>query len=505
MKIDIMQDPDENKDKQVGNTYQNNRSNKDKILQVCKDKADKFLELWKTRGEIGEKRNSKTDSYSFLPGVLEVVDKPPNPLLKVVLYSLMFLIAFVICWAYYCKIDIITDGQGKITPAGDVKTIQSSEKGTVIRLNVESGQIVKKGDVLVVLESDFTESDINKLKEDIEFYKLRISREETFYKMLKSGLRKQIPLGDLDYHPPKSITDKLDLEQSRQLLWQEWQSTIAKLMTLEATQFSKEREKDISINKTKQLAETIKVIKEKLDTYQGLYKKKAISRMEYLEYREKFLNAYYELETEKKRDMQFDAEIAEARSNLESFKSETYLETLEGIRQDKKDLYTAEQELRKATTLNGKNTIRAPIDGIVHEMQIHTIGAVVTPAQVLMQIVPMDQKLEAEVFVKNHDIGYLKRGDVAEVKVNTFPFTEYGVLKGKVEKISGDAIDDEKMGLVYKMIISLDDSVLHKDGKNYQIVPGMAVEAEVKTGTRRVLEFFTEPLTRGIDNSLRER
>ena len=80
-------------------------------------------------------------------------------------------------------------------------------------------------------------------------------------------------------------------------------------------------------------------------------------------------------------------------------------------------------------------------------MQIHTIGAVVTPAQVLMQIVPMDQKLEAEVFVKNHDIGYLKRGDIAEVKVNTFPFTEYGVLKGKVEKISGDAIDDEKMGL----------------------------------------------------------
>ncbi|MFC4892028.1 HlyD family efflux transporter periplasmic adaptor subunit [Pseudofrancisella aestuarii] len=113
--------------------------------------------------------------------------------------------------------------------------------------------------------------------------------------------------------------------------------------------------------------------------------------------------------------------------------------------------------------------------------------------------------LQAEVYVKNEDIGYLKSGQEAEVKVNTFPFAEYGVLHGTVEKISGDAIEDERLGLVYKLIVSLNDNTLHKDGEDYKIVPGMAVVAKVKTGTRRVIDFFTEPLTRGIDNSLRER
>ncbi len=109
------------------------------------------------------------------------------------------------------------------------------------------------------------------------------------------------------------------------------------------------------------------------------------------------------------------------------------------------------------------------------------------------------------MYVKNEDIGYLKSGQEAEVKVNTFPFAEYGVLHGTVEKISGDAIEDERLGLVYKLIVSLNDNTLHKDGEDYKIVPGMAVVAKVKTGTRRVIDFFTEPLTRGIDNSLRER
>lgn len=487
-------------DNNQGNQEQKDSSQNKRLSQTIRVK-----EFWQNRKTLAEQRNAKTDAYSFLPGVLEITDKPPHPLLRIVLYSLIFLVVFVVVWAYFSKIDIITAGQGKIIPAGDVKTIQSSEKGTVINLNVDSGQIVHKGDVLVVLESEYTQSDINKLKEDIEFYKLRISREETLYKMIKSDKREQIPLEQIDYKPPEGVTDQLDIEQSKRLLWQQWQSGIAKLMTLEATLSSKEQEKAISLNRTHQLGEMLKIIKEKLDAYTKLYQKKAVARMEYLEYREKFLNTYYEYETEKGKDMQLDTEIAEARSNLQSYKSETYLKILETIRQDKKDLYTSEQELHKATTLNGKNTIRSPIDGIVHEMQIHTIGAVVTPAQVLMQIVPLDQKLEAEVYVKNEDIGYLRKGQTAEVKVNTFPFAEYGVLDGKVERISGDAIEDERLGLVYKLVISLDNNTLHKDSEDYKIVPGMAVVAEVKTGTRRVLDFFTEPLTRGIDNSLRER
>ena len=478
---------------------------KQKVIKSIQISFLKLKELWSSRKTLGEKDNIKKDAYSFLPGVLEVTDQPPHPLMRRILYYLIILIVFLVIWASICKIDIITTAQGKIIPTGDVKTIQSSEKGTVVKINVLDGQLVHKDDVLMVLESDYTEADINKLKADIKFYKLRISREQTFYKMIMKHKKEQISFKDLKYTAPKDITNELDIEESKRLLWQEWQSVIAKLMTLKATLASKKHEKIISENRTKQLEETILITKQRLNTYETLYKKQAVSKMDYLNAKEEYITEYYQLENENKIDDQLDASIVEAKSNLESFKSETYLNTLKAIRKDKQDLYIAKQELKKAITLNEKNIIKSPIDGVVHEKQIDTIGAIVTPAQILMQIVPLDEKLEAEVFVKNEDIGYLKKGQTAEIKVNTFPFTEYGVLTGKLKKISGDAIEDERLGLVYKLIITLNNNTLYKDKRPYKIVPGMAVVAEIKTGKRKVIQFFTEPLTRGINESLRER
>ncbi|MDO9190421.1 MAG: HlyD family efflux transporter periplasmic adaptor subunit, partial [Sulfurimicrobium sp.] len=135
----------------------------------------------------------------------------------------------------------------------------------------------------------------------------------------------------------------------------------------------------------------------------------------------------------------------------------------------------------------------------------HTVGGVVTPAQPLMVIVPRDNVLEIEAMLPNKDIGFVNPGQDAEVKVETFPFTKYGTLHGKITQVSSDAIQDEKLGLIYATRVKLAKDTLQVENKTVRLTPGMAVTVEVKTGTRRVIEYFLSPLMQVSSESLRER
>jgi len=141
----------------------------------------------------------------------------------------------------------------------------------------------------------------------------------------------------------------------------------------------------------------------------------------------------------------------------------------------------------------------------VQQLAVYTHGAVVTPAQPLMVIVPLDALLEIEAYVKNRDVGFVRAGQPATIKLDAFPFTEYGTLDGEIVDLSHDAIRDEKLGLVYKARVSLKQAVIQVEGKPVKLVAGMAASIEIKTGQRRLIEFFLAPLLRYRDESIRER
>ena len=143
--------------------------------------------------------------------------------------------------------------------------------------------------------------------------------------------------------------------------------------------------------------------------------------------------------------------------------------------------------------------------GTVQQLAVHTVGGVVTPAQPLLVIVPSDHPLEVEAFVENKDIGFVHPGQEAEVKVETFPFTRYGTLHASVTQVSHDAISDDKRGLVYSARVKLARDTMAVDGQTVRLTPGMAVTVEVKTGSRRVIDYFLSPLLQYRDESLRER
>ncbi len=163
------------------------------------------------------------------------------------------------------------------------------------------------------------------------------------------------------------------------------------------------------------------------------------------------------------------------------------------------------EELRKAEQRRDVQTLTAPIGGVVQQLAVHTLGGVVTPAQALMAIVPAAATLEVEAQLANRDIGFVQAGQDVELKLETFMFTRYGTIPGKVVSISRDAVQDEKKGLLYPGRIALLRDTIDVDGRKLPLRAGMALTAEIKTDHRKVIDYLLSPIRRYAHDSLRER
>jgi hemolysin D len=163
------------------------------------------------------------------------------------------------------------------------------------------------------------------------------------------------------------------------------------------------------------------------------------------------------------------------------------------------------EELRKSERRRSLQQLRSPVDGVVQQLAVHTVGGVVQPAEPLMIIVPSGSEVAVEAQILNKDIGFVREGQAVRVKLEAFPFTDYGLIEGVVETISRDAIQDEKIGLVYATRIKLGRNYITIGGRNQLIGPGMAVQAEVKTGERRIIQYLLSPISQTMAEAGRER
>ena len=201
------------------------------------------------------------------------------------------------------------------------------------------------------------------------------------------------------------------------------------------------------------------------------------------------------------------AAIDETRRQAEAEFRRTLLADLAAVRERAAALA---QELRKAERRLELMQLRAPVDGHVQELAATTIGGVVTPAQQLMIIVPADSGLEVEAFVLNKDIGFVQPGQEAQIKVQTFNFTRYGLLGGKVLDVADDVVarDQDREGPAeptYAARIALERAAMVIDGREVNLSPGMAVTAEIRTGERRLIEYLLSPLLRYRYEAMKER
>jgi hemolysin D len=458
-----------------------------------------------------------SEELAFLPAALEIVETPPSPIGRLIAASIMLLFGAALVWAWWGTIDIVASASGKIVPSGRIKVIQPFEAAVVRSIRVQDGQAVKAGDVLIELDPTVNAAERDHLQSDLLAEQLNIAR-----------LRAALAGADdpaADFTPPEGAAPVLIAAQ-RQLLLNQVVEHRAKIAALERQQAQKEAEQATTTATIHKLETTIPVIQQRVDIRKSLMDRELGSKLTYFEVFQLLVEQQQELGVQKSHLREAEsaaAAIRETRGQAVAEYRRTLFDELAKAEQKASGLA---QDLIKAEQRTRLQLLTAPVDGVVQQLAIHTVGGVVTPAQSLLVVVPSDIRLEIEAMVSNRDIGFVQSGQDAEIKVDTFNFTRYGLLHGRVLSVSQDAIirdrqpdrsNDRVLGtqndssepkgqeLSYSARVSLDRTAMQIDDRMVNLSPGMAVTVEIKTGSRMILSYLLSPLLRYRQETLRER
>src|SRR5262245_21783892 len=462
-------------------------------------------------------RGRHADELAFLPAALEIVETPPSPIGRAVGATIIALFCVVLIWAWTGTIDIVASATGKIVPSGRTKVIQPFETGVVRSIRAQDWQAVEAGDVLIELDPTVSAAERDHLHNDLVAEQLNIAR-----------LRAALAGGD---NPSASFTPPADADPAlinaqRQLLLNEVAEHRAKIAALTRQHAQKEAEQGTIAATIHKLETTIPVVQQRVDIRKTLVEKELGSRITYFEILQTLVEQQEELGVQKSHLREAEAAAAAILETRGQSEAEYRHALSDDLTKAEQKAIGLTQDLIKAEQKTRLQLLTAPVDGVVQQLAIHTVGGVVTPAQPLLIVVPSDSHLEIEAMVSNRDIGFVQPGQDAEIKVDTFNFTRYGLLQGQVLSVSQDAItrdrqqdrsNDRGLGtqnetsepkgqeLNYSARISLDRTKMQIDDRMVNLSPGMAVTVEIKTGSRMILSYLLSPLLRYRQETLHER
>jgi len=475
--------------------------------------------------EVIEKRSRafwrrERDAREFLPAALEILETPASPVGRMVGLTIILFFAIAIGWAIFGHIDIIATATGKVVPTGRTKTIQPLETGIVSAIHVHDGDKVTAGDVLVELDRTVTQAERKRVGQDLIASLLDVARLSALrrsFNDLAAPLDIEEPAGasEVEIARTRSATLAQAAEQQAKLasvLQQidqkraEVQSVTAAIAKIDAT--------------LPLLDETLTIRKKAMDIQYG-------NRIAWIDAQTRLLDQQNERTVQERKLVEIEAARRALEQQLAQTKSGFERQVLSDLSDAQKKADEYRQDSIKAQQKTDEQLLRAPIDGTVQQLAIHTVGGVVSPAQQLMMIVPRGSSIEVETMISNRDIGFVDAGQDAEIKIDTFNFTRYGLLHGKVISVSQDAVVKDKpperngaakqggalsessepagQELLYAARVSLEGAQMQVEDKMVNLAPGMAVTVEIKTGQRRIIEYVMSPLLRYKHESLRER
>ena len=460
------------------------------------------------------------DQLAFLPAALEIQESPPSPIGRAIIWAILALFTIAVFWAAFGKIDIVAMATGKVIPSDRVKTIQPFERGTIVDIHIKEGQAVQKGDPLITLDATQTLADEQRLQKELKSAQTEWLRAKAFQKALDDAYQPNtddkasaVQYSQIDEKMLiKTAMDDLSINLDQfdalfqsKLLQAQLSEYRSRHDSLEGQMRARDGERRQAQSLKLKLERTLPLVTERADSIKNLYDQNLVSREQHLALEQERITQEQDLLAESARVDELTGEMDAVADQIATLEAEYKRNNLIALLEARQKTRSLEQEWIKARQRHNQQIIHAPIAGTVQQLAIHTIGGVVTPAQELMAIVPENSQLEVEAFIQNKDIGFVAEGQIAEVKIDTFNFTKYGTIDAELKTISQDAVNDEQLGLVYPARVTLENSKI-KIAENWvNLSPGMSVTVEVKTGKRRIIEFFLSPLLRYKQESIRER
>jgi membrane fusion protein, hemolysin D len=463
-------------------------------------------------------KKRRRHELAFLPAALEVIETPPSPIGRAFGASILAFFCLALAWAAFGQVDIVASAKGKIIPSGRTKVIQPFETGVVRAIHVRDGQVVKAGETLIELDSTMNNAEMKHYQSDLTAAQLDVAR-----------LQAELADGDdalANFQSPADASPESIALQRKFLLDQTGEQE-EKLAVLDRQRQQKTAERNTVAATIDKLEASLPILEERVGMRKTLYEHNTGSRFDYLVLLQSFVEEQHDLDVEKRKADEATAAIAaideQRKQVIKEFRRERYGELVEAERKVK-DLTEDVVRTRHRASLQD---LTSPVDGTIQQLAVHTVGGVVTPAQSLMVVVPSESHLQIEAMVNNRDIGFVRVGQDAQIKVDAFNFNRYGLISGKVVDISPDAITRDKPSnrgktdqgfdaendssepsnqeLVYAAHVALDQTQMQVEDRTVHLEPGMAVTVEIKTGSRRIISYLLSPLMKFKQDALRER
>ena len=464
---------------------------------------------------VGRDKALRVDERAFLPVALEAMETPPSPLGRMLAWLMCALVVAAIVWACFGKLDIVAVASGKIVAHTRTKIVQPFEISTVTAILVVPGQTVHAGDALIELDPVAANAERERARTDLAAAKLDQMRLSTFF---DGGD------GDASF-AGVAEADQTDVARAEAELIAQRAEAKAKLAALAQERSQRIAEREALKLTLEKAVDVLPLIYERAEIRRKSAALEFGSRLLNLETQQQYVEAKAEIEIERSKIASLDAAIEGLDQQVIAYQAELRKTALVELSHARAQAGAAAEALAKADHRVALQTLRSPIDGTVQQLNVATVGSVVTPAQQLLSIVPKDDRVEVEAILENRDVGFVSVGQNVELKIDAYPFTRYGLAKGTITSIDRDAeaapAQQSQEGsqraadsiqnieaserLVYMVHISLDRESLKLNGVPATILPGMSVKAEILTGSRRIIDYMLAPLAEYRHDSLRER
>ena len=430
----------------------------------------------------------------FATDAVALQAQPPWRVARMVTLAVCVLCASVLVFSYVAHTDVVVSTQGKVIPAGKSKVVQPLETGLVRRIAVRDGQWVKTGEVLVELDATSATADFDRLQREVWESEAEVRRAT-------AQVAGQMAVQFHSETPAVLAANQLAVLRARMTEHQ------ARMAGLEAEISRRQADVDALAVNLEQLRRSLPLTQQKHQMREELARTGHVAQTALLESQLELMAAQKELAVQASRLKESQAGLRAAQDQRAQARAEFQMRSQSELVEVTKRRDAAQQELVKARQRMSLQTLRSPIDGVVQQLAVTTVGGVVTPAQPLLTVVPEHSALEVEAQALNRDVGHLKVGQRVINKIETYDFTRYGYIEGEVLWVGTDAVQDPRLGPVYPVRIRLHDTQTPRavNGRKGVVSAGMTVTADVLTDQRRLVDYVLAPLLRYRQEALRER
>lgn len=508
----------------------------DPVPQVARTDSGKSLPL----PRAGSLEAISGPDREFLPAALEILETPPAPRSVAFMLTICAFAALAVLWSFLGKLDIHAVAWGKIEAAGRSKVIQPLETGKVLAVHVENGQSVRAGQVLATLDPAELKADETALTEGLSSSRAEIARRRAAIvearQFQAATLRPADAAGTQVTQVAVTPDIAFETETGSAIRAREKSVLMAELTQLSDTlaNIDKQMAQKGAMRQRLQMsieyqAGLIRTLEERVGVREASIKLSVGTKINLFDAQESLQKSQAQHASDRGMLIETDAALEELKSQKTKVVSQFIADHETRLADADRKAEDLSQQLLKARARLARTNLIAPTDGVVQQLAITTVGQVVTTGQQLMLIAPQGATLQVEGFVSNLDIGFVKVGQAAEIKVDAFPFTRFGTLRARVVRIATEAIDEQEarrqqanalaatnpggpaagpgqqQSFVFPVTLALETASMKIGVADVPLAPGMTVSAEIKTDTRRVIDYLISPIARVTSEAMKER